>query len=71
MILLSIAGFVVLFYIGLRITGAVLAALLWLCVSLPIPLVLWMLGLACCCTILLIPVGIKLFTIGGRIVLDI
>ena len=45
MILLSIAGFVVLFYIGLRITGAVLAALLWLCVSLPIALVLWMLNL--------------------------
>ena len=51
------------------ITGALLKAVVWLCVLVPIALVLWGIGLACCCTLILIPVGLKLFTAGCRVLL--
>lgn len=51
------------------ITGALLKAVVWLFVLVPITLVLWGIGLACCCTLILIPVGIKLFTAGCRVLL--
>lgn len=49
------------------ITGAVLKAIIWLCVLVPIALFLWAIGLACCCTLILIPVGLKLFMAGCRV----
>lgn len=49
------------------ITGTLLKALIWLCVSLPVSLILFALGLAFCCTILLIPVGIYLIKAGARV----
>lgn len=52
------------FGLAFRLTGAVLMALLWM-LKLPLVLVMWALGLACCCTILLIPVGLLLFKTGS------
>lgn len=51
------------------ITGALLKAVIWLCVLVPIALFLWGIGLACCCTLILIPIGLKLFTAGCRVLL--
>lgn len=58
-----------LFGIAFEITGALLKACLWLFIRFPIGLVLWFLGLACCCTLILIPVGVCLFKAGGRVML--
>ena len=49
------------------ITGAILKAVIWLFLLVPIALVLWGVGLACCCTLILIPVGLRLFTAGCRV----
>lgn len=49
------------------ITGAFLKAIIWLCVLVPITLFLWGIGLVCCCTLILIPVGLKLFSAGCRV----
>jgi len=53
--------------LALVLTGALGAALLWLCVRLPIGLVLCALGLALCCTLLLIPLGLPLMKSGLRL----
>jgi hypothetical protein len=59
-----LAGF---FWVGFQVTGAMLSALIWLVIKLPIATVVFCLGLACCATLLLIPVGLKLFGAAGRI----
>lgn len=59
----------VFFFIAYHITGAIFKALVWLVILVPVALVLWALGLACCCTLLLIPVGIKLFKTGCKVLL--
>ena len=58
-----------LFWVGLTITGAMLTAFVWLFIKLPVALLIWLLAIACCCTLILIPVGIKLFAAGGKIIL--
>lgn len=55
--------------IAFMLTGALLKAVIWLCVSLPVGIVLLCLGIVCCCTIILIPVGLKLFKAGFRAIL--
>lgn len=65
-----IIGVLSIFFFGAyKITGAVFKALIWLFFLVPIALVLWVFGLACCCTLILIPVGIKLFIAGCRVLL--
>lgn len=59
----------IIFGIAFMITGALLKAIVWLCISLPIGLILFALGFVCCCTIILIPIGLKLFKAGFRTVL--
>ena len=51
------------FGLAFHITGAILMALFWM-LKLPIALVLWVLGAVCCCTVILIPVGLILFKAG-------
>lgn len=58
-----------LFWIGFTITGVFLKALIWLLVLLPVSLLVMLLGLALCCTIILIPVGIKLIGAGFKILI--
>lgn len=51
----------ILFWVGFHITGALLTALIWLCIKLPLALIIMCLGLVFCVTILLIPLGGKCF----------
>ena len=60
-LIIALAMLTGLFWVGFKMTGAMLAALVWVAVKLPVTLVLFTLGVACCATLLLIPVGLKLF----------
>ena len=63
-----VMGILSLFFGGAYlITGAILKAVIWLFLLVPIALFLWGIGLACCCTLILIPVGVKLFAAGCRV----
>lgn len=66
-ILIVLAVLTFLFWLGFSITGAMLSACFWLIVKLPIAVVLFSIGLTCCITILLIPLGLKCFKLAGRI----
>ena len=57
-----------LLWLGYEITGAILATLIWLFIKLPCMLFLWLVAIACCCTLILIPVGKRLFTTGKEFV---
>lgn len=59
----------VLFFVGYKVTGALFKALVWLCILLPIALVLWGIAILCCCTLVLIPIGVKLFGVGLKVLL--
>lgn len=50
--------------IGVRFTEAILRAVILICFGIPVALLLFGIGLICCCTIILIPFGIKLFALG-------
>ena len=72
MLLLTILILVLLtFLLGLafKLTGAVLKAVLWVFIFLPIALVLWALAVVCCCTLILIPVGVFLFKAGMKLLI--
>ncbi len=66
-IILGLAFLSILFWIGYKVTGALLMACLWLFILLPLSLMIAMLGIICCCTILLIPIGLKLFGVSWQI----
>lgn len=55
--------------IGFKITGALFAILLWVVIKLPLAILLWVIGIVCCCTILLIPLGVGCFKSGLRLVI--
>ena len=56
-------------WIGCHITGALLGSVIWLFVLVPVSVILWTIALACCCTVLLIPLGIWLFKLGLKILI--
>ena len=60
---------VILFWVGFKLTGALLLACIWLFFKLPIALLLFVFGLICCCTLILIPVGLWMFKWGLRLLL--
>ena len=62
--------FVLLFLIGIgfRLTGALLAAVFWTVVQIPLGLVAMTIGLALCCTIMLLPIGIGCMKAGVRLI---
>ena len=72
MITLLICLFLItgLFGLAFKITGALLKACIWMIIFLPVGLVLLCLGLVCCCTLILIPVGIGLFKAGARTIIQ-
>lgn len=59
--LITLVVLTVLFWLGYHVTGALLSAAIWLFIKLPFALILGYLGLVCCITILLIPLGGKCF----------
>ena len=66
-ILITLAVLTVLFWIGFHVTGALLSATIWLFIKLPLALLLGCLGLICCITILLVPLGGKCFMIAFEV----
>ena len=48
----------VLFWLGFNLTGAILAACIWLFIKVPLAMVCLVLGVLCCITLLFIPVGV-------------
>ena len=58
-----------LFGVAFKLTGVLLKAVLWLCIFLPMGLVLFGLGAVCCGTLILIPVGIMLFKAGAHAII--
>ncbi|WP_455720030.1 hypothetical protein [Agathobacter sp.] len=61
--------FMMLLGVAFKVTGALLKACVWLVLFLPIGLVLGCLGIICCCTILLIPVGVGLLKAAARVII--
>ena len=59
----------ILFWIGLKITGAILKAMIWLCIRLPLAIVFWTLGIVLCCTILLMPLGKLCIKLGTKLLI--
>ena len=60
-IIIGLAVLTFLFWLGFHVTGALLSAVIWLFIKLPIAILLGCVGLALCITILLIPLGVKCF----------
>ena len=58
----------VLFFVGIVLTGAIVGALIWM-IKLPVAVIMFVIGAVCCCTIILIPVGLILFRTGGAILI--
>lgn len=54
---------------GLGILSVLLQALVWLIIKVPCGLVLLVVGLLLCCTILLIPAGVKVMGAGARLII--
>lgn len=67
--LICLAIITVLFGVAFKITGALLKACLWLIIFLPVGVLLLSLGIAFCCTIILIPVGIGIMKAGMRVII--
>lgn len=67
--LLTLLLLTFLFWIGFKLTGAVLVAAVWLFIKVPIGILILLLGLVLCCTILLIPVGWGFFKTGIRLLI--
>lgn len=66
-IIIGLALLTFLFWLIFHVTGALLSAAIWLFVKLPLAIILACLGLVCCVTILLIPIGGKCFRFAGSI----
>lgn len=66
-VLFIVVAFVL--WIGVMLTGALLAAGVWLFIKIPFALLLWAVGAILCCTILLIPLGMNCFGLGLRMIL--
>ena len=67
--LICLAIITVLFGVAFKITGALLKACFWEIIFLPVGLLLLSLGIAFCCTIILIPVGIGIMKAGMRVII--
>lgn len=69
--IILVLGILSLFFGGAYIiTGALLKALIWLFFLVPVALLLWVIALVCCCTLILIPVGVRLFMAGCRVLVE-
>ncbi len=66
-LLITLAVLTIMFWLGYHITGALLSAAIWLFIKLPFAVIIGCLGLICCITILLIPLGVKCFKFGFEI----
>lgn len=67
-LVICLAVLTVLFWVGYHITGALLAAVVWLFIRLPFAIIAGCLGVVCCASILLIPLGLWFFRGAGKII---
>ena len=54
--------------IGFKLTGALIGAVFWSLVEIPLGIVAMAIGLALCCTIILLPLGIGCMKAGVRLI---
>lgn len=67
--MITMAILTALLWLGFKLTGAMLKACIWLFILVPLAFGIWGIALICCCTLILIPVGIKLFAAGIRVII--
>lgn len=68
-LLMSLAVLMFFLWIGCKIAVFLLKAFVWLFILVPVVLIMWCLALICCCTLILIPVGVKIFGTGVKVLL--
>ena len=70
LLIIFVMLFVLMFLVGIgfRLTGALLAAIFWTVIEIPLGLVVMIIGLALCCTIILLPLGIGCMKAGVRLI---
>ncbi|MDD3238760.1 MAG: hypothetical protein PHW47_01465 [Lachnospira sp.] len=68
-ILVLLAILALIFWIGFHIFGAALLVFGWMFIKIPIAFVVFILGLVCCCTLILIPIGFMLFKLGVHLLI--
>ena len=66
-IVFILALLMILCWTGIHITGLLLSAIIWIAFKLPLAIIVLGTGVACCLTLLLIPVGIRCFGLVGKI----
>ena len=66
-LVVSIGLLCVLLWVGFRVTGALLSAAFWLFFKLPLASIVFCFGLLLCCTLILIPIGVRCMGLAGRI----
>lgn len=64
-VILALLTFI--FWFGFHFTWALLSLTIWMFVKLPLAVLMTCIGLICCVTILLIPIGGKCFSFAGSI----
>ena len=65
--IVGLAVLVFMLWLGFKLTGALLAACIWLFIEVPLAFCAWTIGLVLCCTIILIPVGLWFFKTGFKL----
>lgn len=55
--------------LGFSIAGIVLGTVFWVAFKLPFAIICFVLGILCCCTLILIPLGIALFGLGIKVLI--
>lgn len=70
LLMLFVMLFVLMFLVGIgfRLTGALLAAVFWTVIEIPLGLVAMAIGFALCCTIILLPLGLGCMKAGVRLI---
>lgn len=66
-IILGLVVLMALFWLGFHLTGALLSMIVWVCVKLPLAIMLFCLGLGLCTTILMIPLGLRVIGFAGKL----
>ena len=67
--LISLGLLTCLLWLGFKITGALFAACIWLFISVPLSIAAGLIGVVCCCTIILLPVGLWFLKTGLKLLL--
>lgn len=65
--ILVLAILTVVLWLAFKCTGLFLPILIWTCFKLSVAVILWGIGLALCCTLILIPIGVPFLRMGSRV----